>query len=447
MDSGGERIARQIRQACEERGWGPTKLARGLGIAAARGPTGMSRQYARKLLAGERLPGELWMPAVVSVLGIATDQVAEIPGPEPVYVDTVESVLALGRSDSDVDRRIFLTASGGTALAFLGVPDAEAITRRVRAAAPTAVRVGAGEVAAIETMVTTLGNLAAEYGGGHVKRLAVDYLVDNVGPWLKGRYTEATGRKLYAATSQLAHLVGWMTQDESDDRPHQDKAQYYYGHAWRLAAEAGEPELAATALRGAAVQSIARGPRHRAEAFALAEKAMTYAKDLDDPRAVAYYQSTLAEAAALDGNHRLAMQALAASKTEIERTATAPPGQSWASHFTIGRWAYASGMTLARMGDLPAAREHLHQALDTYGLDRRRTRASVLGNLGGLHLQQGDLDGALVVWSEFLDCAEGVQSIKVRDAAEDLRVRLARYENVTAARELSQRATVLLARA
>lgn len=445
MDPAGERITRQIRQACEERGWGPSKLARALGIAAARGPSGMSRQYARKLLEGERLPGELWMPAIVNVLGLRTDQLAEIPGPEAVYVDTVDSVLALGRSD--VDRRIFLTASGGTALAFLGVPDAEAIIRRVRTVAPTAVRVGAGEVAAVETMVTTLGNLAAEYGGGHAKRLAVDYLIDNVGPWLQGRYTETTGRKLYAATSQLAHLVGWMTQDESDDRPHQDKAQYYYGHAWRLAAEAGEPELAATALRGAAVQSIARGPRHRAEAFALAEKAMTYARDLDDPRAVAYYQSTLAEAAAMDGNHRLATQALAASQTEIERTASVPPGQSWASHFTIGRWAYASGMILVRMGDLPAAREHLHQALDTYGLDRRRTRASVLGNLGGLHLQQGDLDGALAVWSEFLDCAEGVQSIKVRDAAEDLRVRLARYENVNVARELSQRAAVLLARA
>ncbi|WP_370424133.1 hypothetical protein AB8O64_35755 (plasmid) [Streptomyces sp. QH1-20] len=173
---------------------------------------------------------------------------------------------------------------------------------------------------------------------------------------------------------------------------------------------------------------------------------MTYAKDLTDPHAVAYYQSTLADAAALDGDHRLAGKSLAASQTQIERTATAPTGQSWASHFTIGRWAYASGMILAKMGALPAAREHLHQALETYGLDRRRTRASVLGDLGGIHLREGDLDGALAVWIEFLDCAEGVQSIKVRDAAEDLQVRLTRYENVPEARELSQRAAVLLAR-
>ncbi|GHE56626.1 hypothetical protein GCM10018785_27440 [Streptomyces longispororuber] len=440
-----ERITHLIRQVCLERRWGPTKLARELSMAAGRGPRGMSRQYARKLLAGERKPGELWLPAVARVLELPADHLARIPSPEPVTADTVESVLALGRSD--VDRRIFLkSASGGTVLAFLGVPDAEAITRRVRTADATAVRVGQGEVDAIRSMVTTLGDMAAEYGGGHVRHLARTYLTDNAGPWLKGRYTAATGRQLYAATSQLAHLLGWMTQDEGDDQRHQDLARTYYAHAWRLADEAREPELAATALRGASVQAIARGPRHRAEALALAEKCMTYAHELSDPRAIAYYQSTLADAAALDGDHRLATASLAASQTQIERTATAPTGQSWASHFTIGRWAYASGMILAKMGDLSAARAHLHQALEVYGLDRRRTRASVLGDLGGIHLRQGDLDGALAVWTDFLDCAEGIQSVKVRDAAEDLHVRLARHETVPAARELAQRAAALLAR-
>ncbi|MBD0746014.1 transcriptional regulator [Streptomyces sp. CBMA152] len=402
----------------------------------------MTRQYARKLLSGERNP-DYWLPYVLQVLDLEAAQVSDMTEPSPPALDTVASVLALGRSD--VDRRSFLTASSGAALALLGVPDAEAITRRVRNASPSAVRVGEGEVSAILQMVRTLGDGAAEYGGGHVKKLAVQYLTENAGPWLEGRYTESTGRKLYGATSQLAHVIGWMAQDEADDKQHESLARHYYAHAYRLAAEAGEQELAATALRGMTVQAIALGPRHRAEAFALAEKSMEHARHLDDSRAVAYYQSTLAEAAALDGNPRLATSALSASQTQIERTATAPPGDSWASHFTIGRWAYASGTILAKMGDLTGAREQLHQALEIHGLDRRRTRASVLGDLGGIHLQQGDLDGALAVWTEFLDCAEGVRSIRVRDAAEDMRVRLSRYENVPAARELSQRAGGLLA--
>lgn len=431
-----------IRQACDERRWGPSKLARELGTAAGRGPQGMSRQYARKLLAGERTPGDLWMPAVTLVLGIEAPDVEPAGRPAPA-MDTVTSVLALGRSD--VDRRSFLTASSGSALSFLGVPDPDAILRRVRDTPPSAVRVGSGEVQAIKSMVKTLGDSAAEYGGGHVRGIARSYLIENVGPWLKGRYTEATGRALYAATSQLTHLLGWMSQDEGDDKDHQQLARHYYAHAWRLADEAAESELAATALRGLAVQSISLGRRHRAEAFALAEKTMNYARHLDDPRARAYYESTFAEAAALDGDHTTATKALSASQTHIERTASTPPGDSWASHFTIGRWAYASGMILAKMGDLTAAQAHLHQAMDAYGLDRRRTRANVLGHLGEIHLRQGDLDGALSAWSEFLDCAEGVQSVRVRDAAEDMRMRLTRYPDDTTARELSERAGRLLA--
>lgn len=434
-------LAYLIRRACEKRGWGPSKLARELGAAAGRGPQGMSRQYARKLLAGERSPGELWMPAVALVLGIAPADVKGA-GQQAPAMDTVTSVLALGRSD--VDRRSFLTGSGGAALSFLGVPDSDAITRRVRDTPANAVRVGKGVVQTIKTMVKTLGDSAAEYGGGHVRRIARSYLIENVGPWLNGRYTEATGRALYAATSQLTHLLGWMSQDEDDDKDHQQLARHYYAHSWRLADEADDPELAATALRGLAVQSIGLGPRHRAEAFALAEKTMNYARNLDDPRARAYYESTFAETAAIDGDHTAATKALSTSQSHIERTAATPPGESWASHFSIGRWAYASGMILAKMGDLTAAQEHLHQAMEAYGLDRRRTRASVLGNLGEIHLRQGDLDGALSAWSEFLDCAEGVQSVKVRDAAEDMRVRLARYPTDTTARELSERAGRLL---
>ncbi|NJQ00707.1 tetratricopeptide repeat protein [Streptomyces zingiberis] len=343
-----------------------------------------------------------------------------------------------------MNRRSFLSVSAGGALSFLGVPDAEAVTRRVRRAPAHAVRVGVGEIAAIRTMVRTLGDSAAEYGGGHIRPLAVRYLTDNAGPWLNGRYTEATGRALYAATSELVHLIGWMTQDDGDDPRHGALARHYYAHAWRLADEAGEPELAATALRGLTVHAIGRGPRHRAEAVALAEMAMSYAGRLADPRAVAYYQATLADATAADGDHRTATGALSASQTHIERTASAPPGESWASHFTIGRWAFASGMTLARMGDLTAAGAHLSQALDQYGLDRRRTRADVLGHLGRIRLRQDDLDGALSAWTEFVDSAEGVKSLRVREAAEDLRVRLARYPNDTTARELSERAGRLL---
>lgn len=70
-------------------------------------------------------------------------------------------------------------------------------------------------------------------------------------------------------------------------------------------------------------------------------------------------------------------------------------------------------MFLARLGDLDAAEEHLHLALGIHGLDRRRTRAIVLADLGGVRLRQGDVDGTLATWRDFLDCADGIRSVKV----------------------------------
>ncbi|MBM7774054.1 hypothetical protein JOD54_004258 [Actinokineospora baliensis] len=62
---------------------------------------------------------------------------------------------------------------------------------------------GAGEVAAIRTMTTALGDAASELGGAHARHLVVRYLVDDVGRWLEGTYTEATGRALVTATAEF----------------------------------------------------------------------------------------------------------------------------------------------------------------------------------------------------------------------------------------------------
>jgi len=76
-------------------------------------------------------------------------------------------------------------------------------------------------------------------------------------------------------------------------------AQHYYAHAYRLADEADAPELAATALRGMAVQQIEDGGRPaRSAAVRLAEECVSYSSRVEDPRAVAYYHATLAHAAA-----------------------------------------------------------------------------------------------------------------------------------------------------
>ncbi|MFH8383971.1 hypothetical protein ACH4E7_24005 [Kitasatospora sp. NPDC018058] len=200
------------------------------------------------------------MPYLISVLGIDPAETVSSPptGQEETGTgDTVDSVIELSRRDV-VDRRGFVAASSAYALAALGLPDPDAVLRRVRLKSGGKVQVGRGEVAAIRQMTKSLGDAAAELGGGHARHLAVRYLHDDVAPWLDGTWSEAVGRQLFAATAQLVHLAGWMAQDEGN----QDAAQQYYAHSFRLASEAGDAELAATALRGLAVQAPPH-PRNR----------------------------------------------------------------------------------------------------------------------------------------------------------------------------------------
>lgn len=74
-----------------------------------------------------------------------------------------------------------------------------------------------------------------------------------------------------------------------------------------------------------------------------------------------------------------------------------------------------------RLGDFTAAEEHLRLALYFHGLEHRRTRAIVLADLGGVRLRQGNVDGAMSTWSEFLDVADGVHSVRAQAAIRDAR--------------------------
>src|SRR6266568_544299 len=162
----GHEIAWRIRAERQRRGWSQEKLARELGIAEGRGPKGLDRGSVYRWEQRRRVPS-YWLPYLIQVLGIfKIDETGQEPGVVAPGGDSVASVIELGRWD--MERRRFLAASSAYALGALALPDLEAVTRRTRAAeSGRAVAVGRGEVAAIRSMTTALGDAAAEVGGGH----------------------------------------------------------------------------------------------------------------------------------------------------------------------------------------------------------------------------------------------------------------------------------------
>lgn len=86
-------------------------------------------------------------------------------------------------------------------------------------------------------------------------------------------------------------------------------------------------------------------------------------------------------------------QAPGHAETAIGKPAAAG-GDSWAAHCCPGRWAHESGMVLARLDDV---------------------------------------DGAMATWRDFLDCADGIRSVKVQAALQGMRVRR-RYSGVPEAK-------------
>jgi tetratricopeptide (TPR) repeat protein len=444
-----------LRARARARGWATARdLAEHLDEQAQR--LGMNvvfdERTVRRWLSGHsRWPQRVHRDALERIFGLATEELGFVAPHEPARpsvtgtwggvdipaapegADIVAALAALG--GADVERREFLTATG-TVLGLLSVPGAPAEAGPTALAHTGTVRVGSAEVSAVRAMTTAFGDAAAELGGGHARTLAVRYLTDTAAPWLAGTYTDTVGRDLHAAVGELAHLIAWMAQDEGRTGP----AQRYYAHAYRLAELGTDRELAATALRGMAVQAIDAG--HRATAVRLAEECVDHAKGLTDPRAQAYYQATLAQAAALDQDRATATRLLASSQIQIERAPTTSAGASWAGHYSIGRWSHETGMILARLDELDEARTHLHHALDIHGLDRKRTRAIVLADLGEVHLRGGDTEGAIATWNEFVTCADGIRSLKVDTAAQDMRARLhhLRRHRVPGADDLEQRA-------
>ncbi|ONH32959.1 hypothetical protein BL253_03710 [Pseudofrankia asymbiotica] len=300
-----------------------------------------------------------------------------------------------------LDRRTAVTA-GLYSLAAAAVRPAQLATR----AGPPG-RVGAGDVARVRAMAQFFGDVDDLYGGGHARSAVAAYLVDDIVPLLRAASGPARP-DLFSAAAEVAYLAGWMAAD--DLQP--GLAQRYYIQSVRLADEAGNPLMRATALRSLASQAVDLG--HPTHGLALADAAAAAARERTPIRTRAWMTGMQAEALAATGHDpRRALRLLAATDSDLER-ADSPPASQWTGNYRREGFEHQVGLTLLSLGDLPGAEEHLCASVAARRPPERRTRALVGSRLAMVQLRQQRPESAAATLLALADDLAVVRSARLR---------------------------------
>ncbi|MCX4744399.1 hypothetical protein OG455_02515 [Kitasatospora sp. NBC_01287] len=294
-------------------------------------------------------------------------------------------------------------------------------------------RVGAAQLRLAQDLLAVL--LAAEesLGADHCRPALTALLATVVADWLRAPAAPAVRRELLLCTGRLAYLAGFCCFDGQ----RQGTAQAYYHLAGELAAEAADPQLHATALRGLSVQAHYLGRRRHARELADAAGARL---TLLTHRQQCFVLGQQALGAADCGDRAAAFGLLGRAQRLLERTPEPSPGLAdyhWAAY------AHQEAEVLAALGDTEGAIHSLTRSVRERPPGERRARAVTNARLAGLLLDRGRLDRACATWHTVLDDYPLVGSARLRTAVAAMRTRLHAHPDSSAVRTLLARAAAL----
>ncbi|MEY9956736.1 Tat pathway signal protein [Streptacidiphilus sp. MAP5-52] len=340
--------------------------------------------------------------------------------------DTLITLADLGSQDVSIQRRHLLGAAVYQAAALTAPPAAwwSAMAARSAARQGSGRRIGTGDLAAVQDMISLFSQLDQRRGGGHGRAAISAYLHREVAPQLHGRYADDQLRRgMLSAAAELTYLAGWMAFDAGDHAP----AQQYLSSAVKLAAEADDPALAGHVLRALAHQANDLG--HHQQALDLAAAST----DGDRYRAACPRERSLlqvvhARTLASTGDTKAAARALLAAETELGNAAPgdAEPRRVW--FYSQASLAHETACALRDSGDTDAAiRQFQLSARIRRASTFTRTHAVTLGYLGDLQARQGGIELACTTWTRALDAMEGVHSARARQTVHQMRSALSPY--------------------
>lgn len=370
-----------------------------------------------------------------SQLGFQSDTIGLSVG--ATWEQCVDSTAELW--NEDMERRTFLQSAAFATTAFTA-PVLAALISDPAAAVARSVggrNVATPDVAVIRDLTGHLKQLDNKHGGGHVRRLAITLLNEQVAPRLRsGSFDDSVGRDLLSAAAELTQLVGWMSHDMGSH----GVAQRYLIQALGLARSAGDSALIAELLCAMSQQSTYL---RDAQAADLARAARSVAERRGHIALVAESRLMEAHALARAGSPAACASALHEAEVALDK-ADRSDEPRWISYFDEAYVSAKFGHCFQELGDHSNAIRYAERSLQ---MDESYVRGQAFNLTLLAHAQAnaGDMSAACATGHKAVDVVADLSSARAVGYLRDFRTALTPAALTQEVRSLDDRLTPLLA--
>jgi hypothetical protein len=298
-------------------------------------------------------------------------------------------------------------------------------------------RIGAGDIAAVRAVGDLFRGLDHAYGGGHARQVLVRYLEHEAEPMLRGGYSEALGRRLFASVADLTRLAGWTSYDIGAH----GLAQRYFVQALRLAQAGGDRVYGGYVLVTMSRQAVYLG--HGREAVQLARVAQQGVGTSAPPVVQALLHAAEARGHGLLGETRACTTALARSERALSMARGGDEIPGWVRFFDEAQLADEFAHCYRDLQQWRAAAQHAERSLQLRSPAYARSRLFARTVLACARLGLGELDSACAHGFEAAKQAADMRSLRAAEYVRDFGRRLDPYRDTSAARAFHDRLTGL----
>jgi tetratricopeptide (TPR) repeat protein len=263
---------------------------------------------------------------------------------------------------------------------------------------------GAAVAARIRRTTAHLMDMDFQFGGGHTRRMLIEFFRDQVVPLLRRHHPDAIRKEIFGAAAEVAQLLGWSAYDAG----RHGVATRYFTQGLKLAREAEDHMLGARMLSSLSHQANYLGRFSDAVNFARAAQSATLGHATKAVTAMFLSMEARALASLGDKAGTAATLHRAEQAFETRDPALEP---DWIVYFDALELAGEASHCFRDLGDGSRAKHFAEQAIDPL-LTPPRTRAFIQMVSAAGSIANGEPYEALALATEAVDLADGLQSAR-----------------------------------